>query len=109
MKALRFILIACLGGFIAAAIVFPATVAPTYTPNWNAEDERGFPWLARYVGRHTWTDTRHSGLRAFAQNLGDLSAILPEYFELLRTCPPSYWKSFHSFVAHEIARQPKPG
>ena len=95
----------CMGGHGCS---FTVTVAPTFRPFWNEPDERGFPWLAKYVGRHTWEHSRHADLQGLAQDLAVLAAILPEYIGLLGMATPSYWEGFHSFVAAEIARRPTP-
>jgi len=94
----------CAGGH---GYSFTVTVAPTYTPGWNAKDEKGFPWLARFVGRQTWEHIRYFDLHAFAQGIADLAAIMPDYLELLKTSTESYWKLFDSYFADEIARQRK--
>ncbi|HXC99548.1 MAG TPA: hypothetical protein VN048_09415, partial [Verrucomicrobiae bacterium] len=94
----------CAGG---RGYSFTVTVAPTYTPTWNAKDEWGFPWLAKYIGKHSWIHERYGNLGAFSQGFADLAGILPEYFEVLNKPKPAFWDSFNGFVANEIARNQK--
>ncbi len=83
---------------------FTAAVAPTYTAAWNPPNEIGFPWLVKYVGKHSWKHDDYTDLTAFLKGIEELAAIIPEYVTYLRNASPSFWQDFSDYVSSEIEK-----
>jgi hypothetical protein len=95
----------CAGGL---GYSYGVTVSPTYQPKWNAEDERGLTWLAKYLKKKMPENSRFDNLKIFVRHMADLSKQLPDYFEILKAADSSFWKTFLNDVQEEISKKPKP-
>jgi hypothetical protein len=66
----------CAGGH---GYSYGVTVSPTYQPKWNAEEERGLTWLAKYLKRKC----RRTVVLTTLKSLSATGPISPNNFQII--------------------------